>query len=409
MGTFAGKQLERWDIHESKSLPAVPAFEQGIHSMAFNPDGSLLATAGGDQVIHLWDAATLEPRGMLRGHEDEIWSVSFSPDGRQLLSSSKDGTVRIWPTNAPAPLIAVEPNGDVFFSADSSRLITVWPKNKHIWSTVDGRKLEGITNSQEIFPNTRQPEVGRMDNPDGTASIIDLETGQIRGTFPSDQIDVPNFVISPQSDFMVGVHRPSARVRLWDLKKQKLRFEWPLELPSSAGVVLSPDGKLLARIVTNYVLALHNTSTGEKVQSLAGAKWNIPGLAFSPDGKTFAGGSWDSKIYLWDVATGQLLLPPLRGHRRALSRVVFSPDGRTLISSSDDLTIRLWNVQTGQDLMVLEDAGSASMSPNGRYFQRLDLTGIERRKEPTLFITRLPTPAEAEERNRALTQYLNLD
>jgi WD40 repeat protein len=65
-------------------------------TLAFSPDGTLLATGESDGTITLWDVKTRQALGILKGHRAAISHLAFSPDGRVLLSSSNDGTLRLW-------------------------------------------------------------------------------------------------------------------------------------------------------------------------------------------------------------------------------------------------------------------------------------------------------------------------
>ncbi len=71
-------------------------FSALIWDLDFNPKGELLASAGGDGTIRLWDITNGESLTTLTGHERGVTCVGFSPDGRILASGSLDGTVRLW-------------------------------------------------------------------------------------------------------------------------------------------------------------------------------------------------------------------------------------------------------------------------------------------------------------------------
>ena len=73
------------------------------------------------------------------------------------------------------------------------------------------------------------------------------------------------------------------------------------------------------------------------LRTLTGHKSTVYSVAYSPDGRTLASGSYDNTIKLWDVATGQLLCT-LTGHTDFVYSVAFSPDGRTSINFWDSAT-----------------------------------------------------------------------
>jgi WD40 repeat protein len=153
-------------------------------------------------------------------------------------------------------------------------------------------------------------------------------------------------------------------------------------------VVLSADGKLLARGGWDHVVDLWDAASGKKLQTLQGHTATIFRLAFSPDGKTLASIATDwgpgqenavlGQIKLWDVAMGKerVTLKGLPGLGLCLA---FSSDGKTLATSSaNDLgkgkyedTVKLWDVDTGKEKLELKQgkgvvAFSLAFSPDGK-------------------------------------------
>jgi WD40 repeat protein len=108
-----------------------------------------------------------------------------------------------------------------------------------------------------------------------------------------------------------------------------------------------------------------------EIMSLEGHKAGIcveACLAFSPDGRRFASGSWDHTIKIWDVNTGKLL-QTLQGHQNLVLSIAFSPNGLLLASGSADKTIKLWDVNTGESLQTLAErswVSSLAFSPDGQ-------------------------------------------
>ncbi len=88
---------------------------------------------------------------------------------------------------------------------------------------------------------------------------------------------------------------------------------------------------------------------------MQGHKDCIYSVAWSPDGKIIASGSYDKMVKLWDVASGKEL-KNLQDHIDAVFAVAFSPDGKHLASASQDRTVKIWDVATGNRLYTLGDA-----------------------------------------------------
>ena len=77
-------------------LRTLRAHTDSVYAIAWNPDGSILASSGQDGTVRLWNPERGVNYAVLRGHTEEVYSVAFSPDGRTLVSASADGTTRLW-------------------------------------------------------------------------------------------------------------------------------------------------------------------------------------------------------------------------------------------------------------------------------------------------------------------------
>jgi WD40 repeat protein len=95
-GSYDGS-LRLWDMQTGVLIQSIPT-DAVIESLAFSPDGSLIATGGGfqDNLVRIWSVETKELLRELEGHTQGVNRVLFSPDGQFLVSGSYDGKVMLW-------------------------------------------------------------------------------------------------------------------------------------------------------------------------------------------------------------------------------------------------------------------------------------------------------------------------
>jgi len=134
------------------------------------------------------------------------------------------------------------------------------------------------------------------------------------------------------------------------------------------GVAFSPDGRWLAAGSFDCIVHLWDLTTGSE-RRLSGHGSTVVLLGFSPDSRRLASASFDKTARVWDVASGQELFT-LTNHGDLVYCATFSPDGRTIATASADKTVRFWKGADGAPLGIAGEYGDRVMcvafSPDGR-------------------------------------------
>src|SRR5205823_5150686 len=91
------RTIRVWDATLSQELSSFKDTATA-GSLAFSPDGRLLASTSTAGAVKVWNANSNPDARLLQGHSGAVTSAVYSPDGQRLVSGSSDGTVNIWDT-----------------------------------------------------------------------------------------------------------------------------------------------------------------------------------------------------------------------------------------------------------------------------------------------------------------------
>lgn len=289
-------------------LLTLTAHTEAVTSVAYSPDGSLIASGSADNSVKIFDASTGSLLRSLTGHTWDVSCVAFSPDGLTLASTSYDDKIKLWKVSDGTLIRTISGHTNnvmsVCFSPDSQVIASgSWDNTIKIWRLSDGtvmRTLTGHTNS--VYSVAYSPD------------------GQT--------------LASGSWDYKVKAWRVSDGALLTTLGNHN-SFVY--------SVKFSPDGQTLASGSWDHTVKLWKTSDWSLIRSLTSGTSDVRSVGFRPDGALIACGGLDRAIRVWQVSDGTLLYT-LRGHSHAVNGLCFSPNGERMVSGSYDNTIKIWSL-----------------------------------------------------------------
>lgn len=353
----------------------------GINGLvAFHPDQHLLASAGADGIIHLWNMAE-EPTVMDELHCQlaSISALAFHPNGKWLAVGTMDATIYLWQLDSGTYTVVrtgqQKPISSIGFTPDGHYLITHGEQSEiFLWELA--RWLKTPTGHMIHLNSHPSPQLNGLPaaregsiHQNGHASpSLQITVGERQGPHTLDDLNlhdvskpqiilqtttenVMTVAVSPNGRFLaVGGANPW--IELWQLGDfqsavDTFATDTPVRFSAVQEDVEYGSGTALVKTLTT------NSTTFT--------------VAFSPDNKFIATGDGAGDISVWELATDtQIAL--LSEHNGAVQQILFADHGRRLYSGSDDETIRVW--ENGDEGWAL----TAIWQPRGIY-QGLNLAG----------------------------------
>jgi WD40 repeat protein len=374
-----------WGECRSDALGELCQYPYPVYSVAYSPDGAMLAVAGVVQAcVDIWDASghkrirTLQPES---GH-----SVAFSPRG-DLLATNAKNHIQLWRTSTWDPLDPLRLAGRVValkFSPEGTRLaslsyldadgpageLTVWEVGQ--WAVVrriGGLRVTGSPSNLDFSPDGRALVVGHRDC---RLQVIDVASGKtIFGVSEAHPEQITAVAWSPDDSVIAsGSGWVGGPIRLWDATSGKSLGEleghtsWITDLLFSEAI----DGLRLYSASGDQTIRIWDVAQRRPLAILRGSRHEVLGLALSPDGTTLASACKDGVVAFWSAVPQPQQEVPRLIPAGDSARLVFAPDSRVLAISQAG-TVNLFDLATSKEpeqvLALGTDVSTIAYSPDG--------------------------------------------
>jgi WD40 repeat protein len=241
-----------------------------VRSVAFSPDGSLLASGQYENDIHIWRTSDRSLYRTLTGHQGWVRSLAFSLDGNTLASISDDDTLRLWSVADGSPIqvireglkgvrtLAVSPEGNLLATGMMDGQIRLW--------RIDDGSLVRILNGHT----------------DWVRSLAFSSDGKLLASGSFDKT-----------------------VRIWDVSSGNLLHTLEGHSASVLSVAFSPDGREIASGSVDETVRIWQVASGTLSRQLSDPQDFVFSVAYSHDGRELAVGSVDNVVRVWDLAALQ--------------------------------------------------------------------------------------------------------
>jgi WD40 repeat protein/serine/threonine protein kinase len=361
IGERSGR-IRLWDLGSRRPRAELTGHTKGVERLTFSPDGSLLASAGGDGLLRLWAVRghSVIPRGGITlDHFDVAWDVAFNPDGSRLVVATEQGVIAQYDVDARRALgpplvtrsvdflsVAFSPDGQSIVAGDGRGELSGW-------SARTGEPQFGpvdVHNGNDVWEVAYAPDGATVatSSSDGTSGLFDARTGAAvegRRPFTSPNGETPQSVrgvrFGPDGHWMVG-GAGDGKVRLWSTESNQITATTQVGHRGGViGAALSSDGSRLVTLGIDQTLRSWDVGRRTPLShTLVDEPSPLLALALSADGSHAVTGDAAGSVRLWDLRTRTATR--VAGGQAQVRSVALSGDGSRIAAGDADGVIRLW-------------------------------------------------------------------
>jgi RNA polymerase sigma factor (sigma-70 family) len=348
LATAGGKQVELWDVATGKRLRqlACQTFTESGNStsslpvvpLVFSVDGRFVASANAEHVAVVWDALTGREVARTAKQPAPVASLRFLPDAKTLIALSGD-------RQGEGAILSL----DVATAKEIGKVAI--PQQKTRTSRGFAISPDGKTAAVEALVETREKRgTGVSVYWAHSIRLLDVATGQERRQIRGKNTVIGNVVFAPDGRSLAWSNMDN-EVTTWDLQADKLIHRFRQSGGSAAGsyaLAYDRHGKTLAAATHATALQLFDLVAGKELLTQEAHGSSVRAVVFARDGSVISA-SDDQTIRAWDAKTGKPLAK-IVGHESAADAVACSGDGRYVATAATDRSVRLWDAATGHEL-----------------------------------------------------------
>ncbi len=323
-----------------------------IADVAVNGDGTVIATAGADNVVSLWHAPTGTLLERLPGHTSTLRSVAISADARRVVSGANDRFVfRFSPAVLSAFKAHATPIRAAVFTPDGTQLITAGDdKRVARWMVPAGQPVNEYTGSGGIVRAVAVSGNGQLVAAGGDDKVLrtwTLAEGQAvaQVTLPAAvtgvALDAAGTTVATTSDLVV---------RQYDLANVEgkpslvAHQEGHGHTKNATAIALATADRGMVTVGLDRTLRHWYAAQGPARTEFTGHTGPVYASAFSPDEKFLATAGGDHTVRIWSVETGEVS-SVLKGHTHQVTGVAFNPKVKQMVSIGLDGTMWVWPLE----------------------------------------------------------------